>query len=371
MQQEYRCFFCGDTIIEENFTLEHIIPNAIGGRRKVGNFICKKCNNSFGQTWDNVLTEQFKELCFFLNIKRERGEVQPIVGNKISGEEYLLKINENMVPRKPYIEQKKLGNGSIEVIATVATEKQMRQLLKSFEKKGYKISKQEIKKTREYLKEPLKIPMHFGGQNTFKSIAKTCIALAVANKFDCDYHEIKEILCTNKNLEQCGVLNEDYIINRNDYKFFHCVHVRGSTNTHQLFGYVEYFSAFKFFIVLSNSYQGEDKECTYAIDPITGKEIFLRFKFPCQKIEYTKTPDRQQLRETIGRLIEYYLEKEHKKVQTEIIETSLNEALAICNIKEGDRITRDFIDTLLKIFERKFAPYIAAHYGAALKREEE
>lgn len=371
MQQESRCFFCGDKITEDNYTLEHIIPNAIGGRKKVGNFICRKCNNDFGHTWDNALAEQFKALCFFLNIKRERGEVQPIIGKKVTGEEYLLKINENMTPRKPYIEEKNLENGSIEVIASVATEKQMKSLLKSFEKKGYKINKQEIKKAQEYLNEPLKISMNFGGKETFKSVAKTCIALAVLNNFLYDFSEIKEILFNNDNLELCGFINENYIVNRSDHNFFHCVHIRGNSETRQLFGYVEYFSVVKFFIIFSNDYQGEDKEYTYAIDPITGEEVLLKFKFPCQKIEYTKTPDSKKLQEAIGRLIEYYLEKEHKKVQSEIIETSLNEALAICNIKEGDRITLNFINTFLNIFERKFVPYIAAHYEAALKKEEE
>ena len=45
---EFKCALCLTQITEENNTNEHIIPNSIGGRKKIRNFICNECNNKTG-----------------------------------------------------------------------------------------------------------------------------------------------------------------------------------------------------------------------------------------------------------------------------------------------------------------------------------
>lgn len=67
------CFACTKPRI---LTEEHIIPQAIGGKLKP-KLYCKKCNGSIGEVLDNEISKQFGWIGTLLNIKRERGELQP------------------------------------------------------------------------------------------------------------------------------------------------------------------------------------------------------------------------------------------------------------------------------------------------------
>ena len=65
---------CETTITAENASDEHLIPNALGGRRKVSGFLCRACNSRTGDTWDAALADQLLPLCLLLDVARERGE---------------------------------------------------------------------------------------------------------------------------------------------------------------------------------------------------------------------------------------------------------------------------------------------------------
>ena len=52
---EMHCALCEAPFDEANDSREHVIPNAIGGRKAVRDFICRQCNNTTGAYWDNEL----------------------------------------------------------------------------------------------------------------------------------------------------------------------------------------------------------------------------------------------------------------------------------------------------------------------------
>ncbi len=68
-----QCYSCNVTLNKRNKSVEHIIPNAIGGKRKAYNLLCKSCNEHFGKTIDNVLAAQLGRFGFLLNIPLDRG----------------------------------------------------------------------------------------------------------------------------------------------------------------------------------------------------------------------------------------------------------------------------------------------------------
>ena len=83
------CALCRTVILAENDSSEHIIPNAIGGRKIVRGFLCNRCNNSTGAKWDSELAKQLQPMCNFLNIRRQRGNPQPITVETVSGQKFL------------------------------------------------------------------------------------------------------------------------------------------------------------------------------------------------------------------------------------------------------------------------------------------
>ncbi len=66
-----QCTLCSCSLTADNNTEEHIIPNAIGGRKKVQGFICRTCNSESGSEWDNELARQLNPLSIHLGIRRQ------------------------------------------------------------------------------------------------------------------------------------------------------------------------------------------------------------------------------------------------------------------------------------------------------------
>lgn len=42
------CYLCGVLLDKSNSSVEHIIPNALGGNLKSRQLLCKKCNSDIG-----------------------------------------------------------------------------------------------------------------------------------------------------------------------------------------------------------------------------------------------------------------------------------------------------------------------------------
>lgn len=78
MLKKYICVLCNHEITEENNTKEHIIPNSLGGKRVLKNFICIDCNSKTGETWDAEIARKFAPFCTMFGIKKDRGNVAPL-----------------------------------------------------------------------------------------------------------------------------------------------------------------------------------------------------------------------------------------------------------------------------------------------------
>ena len=72
-----QCILCERTLTSANSGKEHVITNAIGGRKTVTEFICRSCNNKTGTHWDAELARQLQSLSLLLGIKRQQGDVKP------------------------------------------------------------------------------------------------------------------------------------------------------------------------------------------------------------------------------------------------------------------------------------------------------
>lgn len=100
-----QCYSCGCELIEENKSLEHIIPNVLGGKLKSRDILCKNCNNSFSSV-DKSLSENFAFFNVLIAPKTERPtSVKVLV--KIDGEDVILKPDMKYTSRfKPEFEER-------------------------------------------------------------------------------------------------------------------------------------------------------------------------------------------------------------------------------------------------------------------------
>lgn len=94
-----RCFACKET---RSLTVEHIIPQAIGGTLKA-RLYCKECNSTFGHALDDEISEQFGWIGTLLNIKRERGKVQPYEVTELKSGTALLFDGKDLKRKNPVV----------------------------------------------------------------------------------------------------------------------------------------------------------------------------------------------------------------------------------------------------------------------------
>lgn len=76
------CYNCGTTLNNKNRSAEHIIPNAIGGKRKGYNLLCKTCNEQLGQTIDRELVARFS--AFTTGIVTDRKNRRKIADKRVT-----------------------------------------------------------------------------------------------------------------------------------------------------------------------------------------------------------------------------------------------------------------------------------------------
>ena len=224
---ERPCALCETPLDDSNDSREHVIPNAIGGRKAIRNFVCRQCNNTTGANWDNELAAQLQPLCTMLNIQRGRGRNQPVTIETVNDEKFLLNPDGSMTIPKTTFSKLDLGDRTalkIEVRSRAELNKMIPGLARKHPNLDIKeVLRQALSETsrRRYLQDPWSVLLQFGGNSAGRSIIKSCLSLAYEAGLhinDCEH--AKEYLLSNG--EPCfGYYNEtDVVLNRPSKVFF-------------------------------------------------------------------------------------------------------------------------------------------------------
>lgn len=86
----YKCYLCRQVLSKENVSIEHIIPNSIGGKLKSKKLLCKKCNSKLGSEYDSEVSKMYNPAMIFYDIKKDN--------NKNLSKEKLYDRNFNNMP---------------------------------------------------------------------------------------------------------------------------------------------------------------------------------------------------------------------------------------------------------------------------------
>ena len=361
------CAFCKTPLNDGNNSKEHIIPNAIGGRKTVRNFICKQCNSSTGEKWDKALADQLKALCTMLDIKRRRGGNQPLPVETVGGEQLLLHPDRSMARLKPTFSERNLGNAT-EINIRARSIRDLKKMLPGLKRKYPNLDIEEILKKatpkQKYLQEPFHIPLQFGGDLVGRSIVKSCLALAYEAELDIDHceHAKKYLL---ENGEPCfGYYNEtDVVRNRPPNVFFHCIFVCGDPTTRQVLAYAEYFSYQRIVACLSSNYDGPRFSKFYAIDPLTGEELeidvhldftpeYITSIYADEKINYDNVII------ALVSLLDIWREKDTHASITHASSDAVKYAFDNCGAQPGERFSEEHRANIVRLLQERLEPFM-------------
>jgi hypothetical protein len=276
---------------------EHIVPNSIGGHRKVRGFICKDCNSRTGEEWDAELWRQFQHIALMHGIHRDRGNVPAIPVQTESGKQLMLLPDGSLMPRRITFEKvsKPEGEGFV-INATVRTAEEAEEMVRNLATKHPEIDAEavlsELQAKAEYLDSPLTFGASFAGPLGGRSMVKTVVAMAFyagVNPLACDL-ALPYLLDENSEAPYGLFYERDLVCERPMSFTPHVVSVRGDSNSGYLMGYVEYFGLARIVVPLSDQYDGETFSSTYAFNPANGREIDISvdLHFSGEEIERIK-----------------------------------------------------------------------------------
>lgn len=269
------CYLCGSLFTEDNNSIEHILLNAIGGKLKSKNLLCKNCNSNFGSDSDKILANELAFLSSFLEVKRNKGKNQDIKhGKTISGLSYNLLDGHKPQISKPIITEPTRENPFINIQAR--DESEAIQILEGLKRKYPDLditnAKDKLVVEEYYLQEPLNFNFGVGSDGTFKSLTKSAVNYYIFTQKDTKpVKHLFEYLKGNEKIKVAKHFLSIDIRENDSSEVFHLIHLESNQNF--LYCYIELFSAYSFIVLLSSKYSDRPINSTYCYDLINNIKV--------------------------------------------------------------------------------------------------
>ena len=372
MSRSY-CALCECRIDQANFSREHIIPNAIGGRKVVIGFICRDCNSDYGATWDAALVRQLNPMSLFFGINRQHGEVPSQILPTLSGGQVQLNADGTKSIAKPEVKISE-GDGATSIQINARSRKELRHILRGMRRKYPQIATMDldslvanVSSGLNYSNDPMKIVSSFGGHDTGRALVKT--ALAAVFDAGCNPRQgdlALEYLLKPKGEPCFGYYydqNRDLVTNRPLGIPLHCVSIKGSKHAGTLLGYVEIYGIHRIVLCLSKSYVGRDFTYVHAIDPIIGEELDVSVDLEITMsdiraaYEYETVSD-IALKRAIANVFDTAVRRDFDRGLKRAIHEAVQTAFANCEAQDGDELSDSQIKHVIDDAINHLEPFI-------------
>ena len=363
-----KCALCRVELTPENDSGEHLITNAIGGKKKVKGVYCVPCNNSTGTLWGAEVVRQFQFITLQLGVVRDRGTASSGTFGTASGEPIRLHPDGTLsfLPQKPVVTKQ---GGEVRIASRVRNRAEAERMLRGFQRTYPKLdvdaAMQNIAGETSYLSEPVVGVTTFGGPKAGRSAVKSALTLAVSAGVDPQICNLALAYLTNEESEPCfGFYSRRNMVrNRPQGKIFHCVAIEGDPASGRLIGYVEYFSVYRIVIALSNCYTGPLVKASYAIAPTTGTEMSLdvdftftddELRFAVSNADDVNPAHVQAMNEVMAIAQQLSIKREEARVARHAYQTALSKL----DLRPGQDMTSEIALAISKELTAQMMPFL-------------
>ena len=361
------CALCRSPLTDTNRSKEHIIPNALGGRKTTKTFICRSCNSQTGESWDSELVSQLQTFCTLLDIRRAKGRNQPLEVETLSGRQLTWHSDGSLTPRQPKFEKRSVGDKThvkIHARSVADARRMLTDLARSRPEIDVEQLLSEMPLSEEYLQEPIQMSHIFGDKKSGRSIIKSCLALACEAGLAVDDCKIAtHYLLSNGNV--CfGYCNErDPLTNRPDKIPLHCVYICANPANGLILAYVEYFGFHKVMACLSDDYDGPAIECCYAVNPLTGKELDIDVVVQVSRediaaIYSDEYMNYERAQEDLKAALAVWFEIDRTKAVERAVDDAVKYACSQMNLQADEKIPENRISEFSNLVVAKMAPLL-------------
>jgi hypothetical protein len=184
MDPNHRCIFC-DNVLDGTTKPEHILLNALGGRKTTRRVICSDCNNRFGGTIDDALSAQVPIVRNLLQFESGTGKSPPMLRSLQSGKERInIKSDGRPELVTPPFSVTKRPDGSAEIKVMVQSEDEFRRILPHIAAQ-LGITEEQLAEQManadvgivEKRPDPVHHQISLGGSDALRSVVKSCLIL--------------------------------------------------------------------------------------------------------------------------------------------------------------------------------------------------
>jgi len=365
-KRNYKCFVCDTPLTEENSSYEHIILNACGGKLKSNKLLCKKCNSQIGTKADTELSNQLNFFSTFINVDRDRGNLQPIKGAiSKDGKDYTLLPGEVNTPVLSDPDVKKVSKDNrTEISITSSDFKVVDKIFKDLKRKYPSFDIEEANKrlkiTNQYLSEPLNFSHEIGGDLAFRSIVKTGVEFFLFSGGESRF--IKHLIPYLKGKEDRELIwfapfvETPYDLDNKEISHF--LYIKADSKERVISAFVDFFNAYTYFMCLNDNYTGHDFEKTYCFDLLNKKEIKKTFNINLNRQDVLKLSKKSQpthnefmaIKNRIGRTFMIADDRQASNQLSKIIRDSLEKTMKkLCNPEKfTEEVMNEYINELIK-----------------------
>lgn len=180
-----KCIFC-ESELGPTTKPEHVLLDALGGRKTTKQAICSTCNNTFGSTIDRAVTDQVAGIRNLMRLESGSGDIAPMMRNIASGEHKINSYGDGRIDRvdKPFIINK-LPDGTSNVRIQAKSPEHLQKIIPNLAAAlkipEENLRQQMIKKGQgaivEQRAEAVHLKLEFGGKNVVRSIVKMLLVL--------------------------------------------------------------------------------------------------------------------------------------------------------------------------------------------------
>lgn len=360
------CYLCGVLLDKSNSSVEHIIPNALGGNLKSRQLLCKKCNSDIGHQADSELAKQLNFFANMLNIRRDRGEPQEFkIKDEVSGIVYRC-----LPGGKPKRIEPEIITNNNQIVIKAPDKKIARQLLNRLKKMYVDLDIEKVisesTKSREYINNWCGFKIAIGGTTAYKFVYKTALNFYIYSGGNINnIGDIKQILFNENTVfdyvKPCYLNYE--LIGKDVDEVFHSILIYGDRRLGKLYCYIEYFNAIKYIILLSDNYAGETINKSYIFDVLERKEISIsniktNWHHIVDGIFENLKLDSKQLEVSLENLLKVISDKQHHEHVNKLIDEAWDSTMNMFELSEGDIITEAVYDKLIEKTVYLLIPYL-------------
>jgi hypothetical protein len=368
------CALCAIPLTAENRSIEHVIPQAIGGCLKVDDFICESCNNRTGTVWDAALVKQFAWFSRSLDDQRERGEHPAIPITLTDGQRLMLGSDGRLIPKDPVLHRTE--DGTV-VSITARSMGDAKSILTGMKRKRPEV---DVSKTlaaatpeHRYSEVPMHLSIRFGEPAPSASIVKTALAFAHLHGVPAPVCDLAlEFLNDQGDRSAFRMLYaHDLVKDRPANRVTHILGVHADPISGICIAYVEYFSFQRVIVILTRSYVGPPIQATYAMDPEKSEELTLTASLamgPAQ-VDVLPIPERVEYAHMIAALndvLPIVIDRNETRHRRQIIDEAVAEGMAAVGVSEGNVMTAAQHEAFVQHVSLAIAKRIAEQAQASL-----